>query len=166
MPNNWYLWTTVLENSPESSFNSKEIKPVNLKGNQPWILIGRTDAEAEAPLFWSSDVKSQLIGKDTNAGKDWGQKERKVSDDEMMEWHHWCNGHELGQTSGNGEGLGGLAWHSAVHCVAKNQTWLGDWTTTTQHLGLFHLISIKWDWVLLFPNNGWKVKAHRDATAC
>ena len=164
MPNNWYLWTTVLENSPESNFNSKEIKPVNLKGNQPWILIGRTDAEAEAPLFWSSDVKRQLIGKDTNAGKDWGQKERKC---QTMRWWN-------GITDAMDMNLGKLqemvrdweAWHAAVHCVAKNHTWLGDWTTTTQHLGLFHLISIKWDWVLLFPNNGWKVKAHRDATAC
>ena len=79
-------------------------KPVNLKGNQPWIPVGRTDAEAEAPVFWSSDVISQLIGKVSDSGKDRGQKEKRASEDEMAEWHHQCNGHELGQTSGDGEG--------------------------------------------------------------
>ena len=73
----------MLEKTSESPLDSKEIKPVTLEGNQPWIRFGRTDAEAEAPLFWSSDVKSQLTGKDTNAGKNRGQKERKVSEDEM-----------------------------------------------------------------------------------
>ena len=79
-------------------------KPVNLKGNQPWIPVGRTDAEAEAPVFWSSDVISQLIGKVPHAGKGWGQKEKRVSEDEMAGWQHGFNGHELGQTSGDGEG--------------------------------------------------------------
>ena len=101
----------VLEKTPESPLDSKEIKPVNLEGNhQPWILIGRTDGEAEASVFWSSDAKSWLIRKDTDAGKDWGQKKR-VSEDEMSGWHHECNGHELRQTLGDGEGQGGL-----VHC--------------------------------------------------
>ena len=86
-----------------------EIKPVNLKRSQPWILTGRTDAEAETPEFWSSDANSWLIGKVPHAGKDWGQKEKRVSEYEMAGWHHQCNGHELGQTPGNGEGQGGLA---------------------------------------------------------
>ena len=94
----------VLEKIPESPLDSKEIKSVNLKGNQPWILVGRTDAEAEASVFWSSDVHSQLIGKVPHAGKDWGQKEKRVSEDEMDGWHHGFNGHELGQTSGDGKG--------------------------------------------------------------
>ena len=68
----------------------------NLKGNQPWILIRRTDAEAETPVFWSSDANSWLFGKVPDAGKDWGQEEKKASEDEMAEWHPWCNGHELG----------------------------------------------------------------------
>ena len=72
--------------------------------NQPWILIGRTDAEGEAPVFWSSDANSQLIGKVPDTEKDWGQKEKRASEDEMAGWHHQCNGHELGQTSGGGEG--------------------------------------------------------------
>ena len=86
----------------------REIKPVNLKRSQPWILIGRTDAEAETPVFWSSDANSWLTGKVPDAGKDWGQ-EKRVSEYEMAGWHHQCNRHELGQTLGNGEGQGGLA---------------------------------------------------------
>ena len=80
--------------------------------NQPWILIGRTDAEGEAPVFWSPDVNSWLTGKVPDAGKDRGQKEKRVSEDEMAGWHHWCTGHELGQTLGDGEGQGGLAYYS------------------------------------------------------
>ena len=82
----------------ESALESKEIKPVNPKENQPWILIGRTDAEAEAPMLWPSDVKSQLIGKDPDARKDWGQEEKGVTKDEMVGWLHWLNGHGFEQT--------------------------------------------------------------------
>ena len=81
-----------------------KIKPVNFKGNQPWILIERTDAEAETPVFWLSNVNSWLIGKVPDAGKDWRQKEKRVSKDETARRHHWCNEYELGQTSGDGEG--------------------------------------------------------------
>ena len=91
------------------SLGQQEIKPVNLKGNQPWILVGRTGAEAETPVFWSSDVNSWLVGKVPDAGKDWGKKEKRASEDEMAGRHHWCNGHELEHTSGDGEGQGGLA---------------------------------------------------------
>ena len=87
------------------------------------------DAEAEAPVFWSSDVNSQLIGKVTDAGNDWGQKEKGVSKDEMAGWHHQCNGHELGQTLGDGEGERG--WYAAVYGIAKSQTRLGDGRTTS-----------------------------------
>ena len=76
MPKNWCLWAVVLEKTPKSPLDGKEIKPVNLKGDQPWTFTGRTDAEAETPVFWSSDVNSWLIGKVPDAGKDWGQKER------------------------------------------------------------------------------------------
>ena len=79
-----------------------------LKGNQPWILIERTDAEAEAPVFWSPEANNWLIGKVPDVGKDWGQKEKRVSEVEMTGWQHWCNGHELGQILGDGEGQGGL----------------------------------------------------------
>ena len=105
---NWHLRTVMLEKIPESPLDSKEIKPVNLKGNQPWILAGRTDAKVETPVFWSSDENSWLIGKVPDAGKDWGQKEKRVSEDEMAAWHHQCNGRELGQISEDGEVQSGL----------------------------------------------------------
>ena len=107
---------------------SKEIKPVNLKGNQPWILFGRADAEAEAPIIWPPDSNSWLIGKDPDAGKDWRQKEKRVTEDEMVGWHHQVNGHELGQTPGDCEGQGDLVCCS--HWVPKSWTRLSNWTTT------------------------------------
>ena len=98
----------VLEKTLESLLDSNEIKPVNPKGNQPWIFIGRTDAEAEAPIPWPPDVKSWVIGKDPDARKDWGQEEKGVTEDEMVGWHHWLNGHESEQTPGNSEAQGSL----------------------------------------------------------
>ena len=86
----------------QSPLDSKEIKPVNPKGNQPWIFIGRT--EAEAPILWPPDVKSRLTGKDPDAGKDWRQEEKGMTEDEMVGWHHWFNGHESEQTPGDSEG--------------------------------------------------------------
>ena len=84
--------------------DSKEIKPVNPKGNQPWIFIVRTDAEVEAPILWPPDVKSWLTGKDPDAGKDWRQEEKGSTEDEMVAWHHWLSGHEFEQAPGDGEG--------------------------------------------------------------
>ena len=106
------LWTTVLEKTLESPLDCKEIKPVNPKGNQPWMFIGRPDAEVETPVFWSSNVNSWLIGKVSDAGRDGGQKERRASENGMAGWQLWCNGHELGQTSGDSEGQRGLACYS------------------------------------------------------
>ena len=127
IPKNWCLWTVVLDKTPKSPLDSKEIKPVNLKGNQPWMLVGRTDAEAEAPVFWSSDVNSWLIGKVPDAGKNWGQKEKRASDDEMTGWHHQWDGHELEQTLGDGEGQGGLACCSPWgHTELDTIRWLNN----------------------------------------
>ena len=95
------FWIVVLEHTPESPLDCKEIKPVNPKGNQPWIFTGRTDAEV--PIFWPPDGKSRLIGKDSDAGKDWRQKKR-VAEDEIVREHHWLNGHEYEQTSGDSRG--------------------------------------------------------------
>ena len=92
----------------ESPLDSREIKPVSLKGNQPWILIGRTDAEAKVPILWPPDAKRQHIGKDSDAGKDWGQEEKGVTEHEMVGWHHQLNGREFEQTLGDGEGQGSL----------------------------------------------------------
>ena len=105
----WCFWTAVLEKISESSLDCKESKPVNPKGNQPWIFTGRTNAEADAPILWSPDAKSQLTGKDPNARKDWRQEENEVTEDEMVGWHHWLDGHEFEQAPGDGEGQGSLA---------------------------------------------------------
>ena len=94
-----WCWSTLV-----SPLDSKEIKLVNPKGNQPWMFIGRTDAEAEAPKLWLLDVKSWLIGKDPNAGKGWGQEEKIATENEMVGWHYWFNGHEFEQTQGGSEG--------------------------------------------------------------
>ena len=108
VPENWCFPTVVLEKTLESPLDSKEIKPVNSKGNRPWIFIGRTNAEAEALILWPPVAKSQLIGKDPDAGKDWGQEEEGAKDGEMVRWHHWLNGHEFEQALGEGEGQGEL----------------------------------------------------------
>ena len=123
MSKNWCFWTVVLEQTLESPLDSKEIKPFNPKGNQSWIFIGRTDAEAEALILWPPDAKSWLILKDPDAGKDWGQK-KGATEDEMTGWHHWLNGHEFEQTLGDTEGQGSLA------CCRKELDSLSDWTTT------------------------------------
>ena len=101
---NWWFWTVVLEKTLESPLDCKEIQPVHPKGNQSWIFIGRTDAEAGAPVLWPPDAKSWLIWKDTDAGKDWGQAENGMTEDEMVGWHHCLNGHEFGQAPGGGNG--------------------------------------------------------------
>ena len=108
VPKNWCFWTVILERPLESPLESKEIKPGNPKGNQPWIFTGRTDDEAEAPILWPAGAKSWLIGKDPDAGKDWRQEENGVTEDEMVGWHHWLSGHELEQTLEDGEGQGSL----------------------------------------------------------
>ena len=129
----------VLEKTPESPLGSKDIKPVNLKGNQPWILIGGTDAEAETPVLWSSDANSWLIGKVPDAGKVWGQKEKRVTEDEMVEWHHWLNGHEFQQTQGDSEGQRSLACCSSWRCKEVRQ----DWATEQQQ-------DSRWGFLFLF----------------
>ena len=101
----------------------KEIQPVHPKGNQSWIFTGRTDVEAEAPVLWPRDVKSWLIWKDPDAGKDWRWEEKAMTEDKMVVWHHWCNGHELGQTPGDGEGHGCLVCCSPWGHEELDTTW-------------------------------------------
>ena len=107
-PKNWCFLIVVLEKTLESPLDSKEIKQVNPKENQPWIFIGRTDPEAEAPILWPPDMKSQLIWKDPDARKDWRQ-EKGMTEEEMVGWHHWLSGHEFEQLWGDSEGQGRLA---------------------------------------------------------
>ena len=103
VPKHWCFWTVVLEKKTlESPLDCKVIKPVNHKGNQPWIFTGRIDVEAEAPVLWPPDVKSQLTGKDPDAGKE-GRQEKGATEDEIVGWHHWLNGREFEQTPGDGE---------------------------------------------------------------
>ena len=106
VPKNWCFQIVVLEKTLESPLDSKEIKPVSSKGNQPWMFIGRTDAEV--PILWPPAAKSQHVGKDPAAGKDWRQKEKREAEDEMVGGHHWLNGHEFEQTLGDCEGQGSL----------------------------------------------------------
>ena len=103
-PKNWCFWTVVLEKTLESPLGCKEIQPVHPKGDQSWVFIGRTDAEAEAPILWPPDVKSWLIWKDPDAGKDWGQEEKGTTEDEVVGWHHGLDGHGFGWTPGAGDG--------------------------------------------------------------
>ena len=119
---NWCIQAVVLEKTFESPLDCKEIKPVNPKGNQLWIFIGRADAET--PVFWQHDAKSWLIGKDPDAGKDWRQEEKGMTEDEMVGWHHQFNGQEFEQAQGDGDGQGSLACCSA--CRGK------EWDTTEQ----------------------------------
>ena len=95
-PKNWCFWTVVLEKTLESPLDWKEIQPVHPKGDQSWVFIGRTDVEAETPILWPPHAKSWLIGKDPDAGRDWGQEEKGTTEDRMAGWHHGLNGHEFG----------------------------------------------------------------------
>ena len=95
VPKNWCFWTVVLEKTLKSPLNCKEIQPVHSEGDESWVFIGRTDAEAETPILWPPHAKSWLIGKDTDAGRDWGQEEKGTTEDEMAGWHHRLDGHEF-----------------------------------------------------------------------
>ena len=106
MPKNWCFWSVVPEKTLESPLDCKETKPVNPEGNQSWIFIGRTDAKT--PILWPPDVKYWLLKKDPDARKDWRQEEKRTTEDEMVGWHHWLNGHEFEQTPGVGDGQGSL----------------------------------------------------------
>ena len=106
---NWCFWAVVLEKTLESPLDCKEIKPVNPKGNQSWMFIGRTDAKTETPIVWPHDAKNWLIGKDPDAGKDWKQEEKGTIKDEMIGWHHWFDGHEFEQVLRVSDGQGSLA---------------------------------------------------------
>jgi len=132
-PKNWCFWIMVLEKTLESPLDSKEIKPVSPNGNQLWILNGKIEAEAEAPILCPFDMKSQLIGKDPYAGKDWRHEEKRMRG---WEWHHQLNGHELKQTPEKVKDR--EAWHIAIYGVAtESWTWLCYWITT-----IFHCIYI------------------------
>ena len=136
----------MLSNCSAGEFlDCREIKPVNPKGNQPWILIGRIDAEAEAPVLWSPDAKSRHTGKDPDAGRDWG-REKRVTEDEMVRYSMDMNLSKLWKL---GKDRG--AWHAVVHGVAKSQTWLSNWTTAVLFLFYVLVLWCLWPWGILAP---------------
>ena len=122
---NWCFWTVVLEKTLESLLGCKEIQSVHPKGDQYWVFIGRTHAEAETPILWPPDVKNWLTWKDPDAGKDWGQEEKGMTEYEMVGWHHWLNGDGFVWTPGVGDGQGGLVWWG--HKESDTTEWL-NWT--------------------------------------
>ena len=130
-PKNWCFWTVVLEKTLESSLDCKEIQSVHSKWDQSWDFFGGNDAEAETPVLWPPHVKSWLTGKDPDAGKDWEQEEKGMTEDEMVGWHHRLNGHEFGRTPGVGDGQGRLACCSSWGCKELDTTeWL-NWLNRT-----------------------------------
>ena len=127
-PKKWWFWTVVLEKTLESPLDCKEIHPGHSKGDQSWVFIGRTHAKAETPILWPPHAKRWLIGKDSDAGKDWGQEEKGMTEDEMVGWHHQLDGHEFGWTAGAGDGLGGLACWNSWGCKESDTTERLNWT--------------------------------------
>ena len=128
VPKNWSFWTMVLEKTFESTLDCKEIQPVHSKGDQSWVFFGRTDAKAETPRLWPPHAKSWLIGKDSNAGRDWGKEGKGMIEDEMAGWHHRLDGREFEWTPGVGDGQGGLACCSPWGSKESDTTEQLNWT--------------------------------------
>ena len=125
---NWCFWTVVLEKTPESPLDCKELKPVNPKANQSWIFIGRTDAEAEAPILWPLDTKNDSLEKYPDAGQDWRQEEKGTVEEEMVGWHHRLHGHEFEQAPRVGDGQGRLEFCSPRGRKESDRTEQLNWT--------------------------------------
>ena len=174
---NWCFWTVVLEKTLESPLDCKEIQPVDPKGDQSWVFIGRTDVEAETPIFWPPDAKRWLIGKDSDAGKDLGQEEKGITEDEIVIWHHRLDGHGFGLTLGDGDGQGGLECCSSwVRKELDMTEWL-NWTELNLPIpvhfsfspfrGIFECSfillrkGVRWDAVgVIFSNNDHSNESH------
>ena len=143
-PKNWYFWTVVLEKTLVSPLDCKEIQPVHSEGDQPWSFFGRNDAKAETPVLWWPHAKSWLIGKDSDAGRDWGQEEKGTTEDEMAGWHHQLNGREFEWTPGVGDGQGGLACCNSWGRKESDTTeWL-NWTEVPKRTKQISKISDKY----------------------
>ena len=127
-PKNWCFWTVLLEKTLESPLDCKEIQPVHPKGDHSWVFIGRTDVEANTPILWPPDEKSCLIWKDPDVGKNWRRKEKWMTEDEIVGWHHQLNGHEFGQTLRVDDGQGDLACCSSWGPKELDMTEWWNWT--------------------------------------
>ena len=132
----WCFWTVMLEKTLENPLDYKEIQPVHPKGNQSWIFIGRTDAEAEAPILWPPDAKNWLIGKDPDAGKNRRWEEKGMTEDELSGWHHWLNGHEFEQVLGVGDEQGSLSCCSPWSCKESDTIEQLNWNELRGNLGV------------------------------
>ena len=139
---NWCFWNVVLEKTLESRLDCKQIQPVHSKGDQSWVFIGRTDAEAETPVLWQPLVKNWLIRKDSDAGRDWGQEEKGTTEDEMAGWHHRLDGHGFGWTPEVGVGQGGLACCNSWGRQESDTTERLNWTEVCYNLSLL-LVSMR-----------------------
>ena len=139
----WALYSSylVLEKTLESPLDCKEIQPVHSKGDQPWDFFGRNDPKAETPVLWPPHAKSWLIGKDPDAGRDWGQEEMGTTEDEMAGWHHWLDGHEFEWTLGAGDGQGGLASCNSWGHKESDTTEQLNWTELILHI---YVLCINW----------------------
>ena len=127
-PKNWCFWTVVLKKTLESPLDCKEIQSVHSKEDQSWVFFGRNDANTETPVLWPPHAKSWLIGKDSDAGRDWRQEEKGMTEDEMAGWHHWLDGCEFEWTLGVGDGKGGLACCNSWGCKESDTTEQLNWT--------------------------------------
>ena len=155
VPKNWCFWSVVLGKTLESCLDSKEIQPVHPKGDQSWVFIGRADAEAETPILWPPDVKNWLIGKDPDAGKDWRQEEREMTEDEMVGWHHQLNLHEFEELVMDKE-----AWHTAVHGDRVRLDWATELTDSGLILNTQLLYSFCLQNIYSFAKKYLKVNTH------
>ena len=134
-PKNWCFWTVVLEKTLESPLDWKEIQPVHSKGDRSWVFFRRTDAKAETPILWQPHAKSWFIGKDSDAGRDWGQEEKGTTEDELAGWHHWLDGGEFEWTLGVGDGQGGLVCCNSWGCKESDTTEQLNWTEPNVLMG-------------------------------
>ena len=146
-PKDWCFWTVVLEKTPKSPLDCKEIQPVHPKGNQSWIFLGKTDDEAEALILWPPDVKNWLIEKDPDAEKDGRQEEKGTTEDEKVGWHHWLNGHMFEQAPGVGDGQGSLAGCSPWGHKESDMTEQLNWTDGIPYF-IYMKICILRNWLI------------------
>ena len=163
VPKNWCFWTVVLEKTLEGPLDCEEIQQVHSEGNQPWVFFGRNDAKAETPVLWPPHVKSWLIGKDSDVGKDWGQEEKGTTENEIAGWRHWLNGRESEWTPGVGDGQGGLAccdsWGRKELDTTERLNWTELWGKMSQFVGNL-CWSAKAEWYSMFASDSQMLKAY------